>query len=355
MNIGGLVGALLPVFFVLALGYLAGKRNSFDADQTAGLSKLALTFALPASLFVSMTDIPKALLLQQGRLVLALILSHAGLFLVAWVALGHLKSLRGTPSILYALMLSTSATPVFGLAVLQPILGPTSGGTVGLVALAINLTVPPAVILLEMDAAAKQRQVVANAPQPGAVLTGIKHREIAANASQSSAVLTAVKEEEPAAHPSQPSAVLTGLNAGLKSPLLWAPILGITIVLAGSHLPSIVAGCFELIGSATSGVAVFAVGLVLAAHPIRLSRAVWVGSFARITMQSAVLFALLHLLHVISPFARESLVCCSFPLATVVVLFAARYKSSQSEMASMLLVSTLALAITVPAMLWISR
>jgi predicted permease len=51
MNIGGLFGALTPVFFVLALGYFAGKRNAFDADQSAGLSKLALTFALPASLF----------------------------------------------------------------------------------------------------------------------------------------------------------------------------------------------------------------------------------------------------------------------------------------------------------------
>jgi len=79
LNIGGLFGSLTPVFFVLALGYLAGKRNTFDADQAAGLSKLALTFALPASLFVSMTEIPKDLLLQQGRLVLALILSHAGL------------------------------------------------------------------------------------------------------------------------------------------------------------------------------------------------------------------------------------------------------------------------------------
>lgn len=59
MNISGLFGALVPVFFVLALGYLAGKRSVFDADQAAGLSKLALTFALPASLFVSMTDIRK--------------------------------------------------------------------------------------------------------------------------------------------------------------------------------------------------------------------------------------------------------------------------------------------------------
>ena len=67
MNIGGLVGALLPVFFVLALGYFAGKRNAFDADQAAELSKLALGFALPASLFVGMTEIPRELLLQQGR------------------------------------------------------------------------------------------------------------------------------------------------------------------------------------------------------------------------------------------------------------------------------------------------
>ena len=71
MNISGLAGALLPVFFVLALGYLAGKCNAFDADQSAGLSKLALSFALPASLFVSMTQIRKDLLLQQGHLVLA--------------------------------------------------------------------------------------------------------------------------------------------------------------------------------------------------------------------------------------------------------------------------------------------
>src|SRR6202043_748405 len=156
---GGLFGALTPVFFVLAIGYLAGKRNTFDADQSAGLSKLALTFTLPASLFVSMTDIPKDLLLQQGRLVLALILSHAGLFLAAWLLLRRAKSLSGTASIIYSLMLATSATPVFGLAVLEPLLGRTSGGAVGLVALAINLTVPPAVILLEMDAAAKDKGV----------------------------------------------------------------------------------------------------------------------------------------------------------------------------------------------------
>ena len=203
-----------------------------------------------------MTEIPNDLLLQQGPLVLALILSHAGLFLAAWFVLGLVRPLRGTPSIICALSVSTSATPVFGLAVLEPILGPTSGGAVGLVALAINLTVPPAVILLEIDAATKHR---------GATTA-----------------------------PSHSSAIRKGLNAGLKSPLLWAPILGVTVVLASIPLPRVVTSCLNLIGSTTSGVAVL------------------IGSLARISVQSAVLFVLLLLMKVNSPFARETLVFAVF-------------------------------------------
>ena len=317
MNVGGLVGALLPVFFVLALGYFAGKRNEFDADQAAGLSKLALGFALPASLFVGMTEIPRELLLQQGRLVLALILAHVGLFLVAWILLRKLKTLQGPASIICALMLATSATPVFGIAVLQPLLGDTSAGTVGLVALAINLVVPTAIILLESESSG----------------TG------AASAASSS-------------HRAQ---VLSGLKSGLKSPLLWGPVLGIVVVLVGLRIPKEVASCFAMIGSATSGVAVFTVGLTLAAHAFHLSKAVLLGTLGRITVQTAVLFALLHLLHVQSPFAREALVCCSFPLATIVVLLAAKYKAMEAESASALLLSTLSLVVTVPIIIAISR
>jgi malonate transporter len=281
MHVSGLVGALAPVFFVLVLGYVAGKRNEFDIDQSAGLSKLALNFALPASLFVSMTSIPKDLLLKQGRLLLALTIVHVGLFFAIWILLNLVKSLRG------------------------------------LVALTINLTVPLAVVLLAMDETTRRAQAGAGA--------------------------------------SSRSPVLTGLGAGLRSPLLWAPILGIMLTLSGHHLPMQVAACFDLIGSATSGVAVFAVGLVLAAHPILISKAVILGSLARVTLQSALFLMLLHFLHVVSPFADDSLLCCSFPLSNVVVLFAARYRAVEAESASMLLFSTLLLVVTVPAMLWIGN
>jgi hypothetical protein len=48
---------------------------------------------------MSTTDIPTDLLLQQGRLVLTLILSHAGLFVVGWLLLRMVKSISGTASI----------------------------------------------------------------------------------------------------------------------------------------------------------------------------------------------------------------------------------------------------------------
>jgi malonate transporter and related proteins len=320
MNIRGLVGALLPVFFVLALGYLAGKRRSFDADQAAGLSKLALGFALPASLFVGMTEIPRHLLLEQGRLVLVLMLSHMGLFLVAWLLLRRVKALRGPAAIICALMLATSATPVFGIAVLSPLLGDTSTGTVGLVALAINFVVPIAIILLEAQ----------GAPQ---------------NANSAAGSSTS---------PSRRSPALSGIKSGLQSPLLWGPVLGIAVVLLGLRLPADAKGCLEMIGSATSGVAVFTVGLTLAAHSFSLSRTVVLATLGRITVQTAVLFALLLLFHVQSPFAREALVCCSFPLATIAVLLAAKYRAMEGESASALLLSTLSLVVTVPLIMFIS-
>jgi predicted permease len=43
------------------------------------------------------------------------------------------------------------------------------------------------------------------------------------------------------------------------------------------------------------------------------------------------------------------------PLSNVVVLFAVRYKTTEAEAASMLLVSTLLFVVTVPVTLWLGK
>jgi predicted permease len=125
--------------------------------------------------------------------------------------------------------------------------------------------------------------------------------------------------------------IKAGVKGGLQSPRLWAPVLGTLAVLVGLHIPKDMASALETIGSATSSVAVFTIGLTLAAHAFHLSKAVVLGTLGRITLETAVLLTLLQLFHVHGPFAREALVRSSFPLATAVVLVASRYKAMEAD------------------------
>jgi hypothetical protein len=59
---------------------------------------------------------------------------------------------------------------------------------------------------------------------------------------------------------------------------------------------------------------VFAAGLVLAAHLIVLSGGVLLASVARVSVQSAFFWVLLYVPHVVSAFATDSLLCCSFSI-----------------------------------------
>ena len=58
----------------------------------------------------------------------------------------------------------------------------------------------------------------------------------------------------------------------------------------------------------------FAAGLVLAAHLIVLSGSVLLGAVARVSVQSAFFWVLLHVLHVPSAFTTDSLLCCSLSI-----------------------------------------
>ena len=67
-----ILGSIIPVFFVMVLGYLAGWTRDIDNHHVAELNALVMDFALPASLFVAMVQTPRAQLLQQSSLMVVL-------------------------------------------------------------------------------------------------------------------------------------------------------------------------------------------------------------------------------------------------------------------------------------------
>ncbi len=60
--------ALAPVFFVMALGYGAGRLRTVDNHQVDGLNALVMDFALPASLFVATASASRSQTFAQAPL-----------------------------------------------------------------------------------------------------------------------------------------------------------------------------------------------------------------------------------------------------------------------------------------------
>lgn len=86
------LAVLVPVLFVLLLGYFGGRAKAFGTEHVAGINELALDFALPASLFVGVVGISPTELLHDAPFVVAVLVTMLGLYLVA-LAVG-LRMLR---------------------------------------------------------------------------------------------------------------------------------------------------------------------------------------------------------------------------------------------------------------------
>ncbi|HZC35002.1 MAG TPA: AEC family transporter [Chthoniobacterales bacterium] len=308
MPLHNLMAALLPVLFVLLLGFFAGRRHEFDADQTIGFSKLALRFSLPAALFVGMYSVNRETLAGQGPLALVMVLGYAGLFILLFVLLRWLNYTRVSATI-FALCMSSSAVPIYGLALFRPLYSTAAGALVGMIALTTNLAqISVAIFLLETS-----RPCGGGDPMMGSILKTI------------------------------------------QNPLVLAPVVGAILVMLGIHLPDLLIESLQLLGSAASGVAIFASGLTLAAHRFAVKPAVFAGTLVKIIVQPAIFAALLILFRINNTaIGQETFVASAMPLATPCVLFAAQYKEFEAEASALMLLTTLAMIVTLPGGLFFS-
>ncbi|HZC79247.1 MAG TPA: AEC family transporter, partial [Ktedonobacterales bacterium] len=59
---------LAPIFFVMALGYVAGRMRTIDNHHVGEINALVMDFALPASLFVATASAQRSEMMAQGSL-----------------------------------------------------------------------------------------------------------------------------------------------------------------------------------------------------------------------------------------------------------------------------------------------
>src|ERR1700739_1842421 len=145
---GDILNIILPIFSVLLLGYAAGRANQFDSHQVAGINELVLKFALPASLFVGTVSVPRTQLLQETPLLVAMLVSLVGLYIVVFLLGKLLFRHTVAGAALQAIAVSFTAAPFFGPAVLSPIYGTSSAVAISMIALILNIVIVPATLVL---------------------------------------------------------------------------------------------------------------------------------------------------------------------------------------------------------------
>jgi malonate transporter and related proteins len=309
------LSVLLPVLFVIGLGFWAGRAKQFDSDQVHGFNELVLDFALPAMLFVGIVSTPRSTLLAALPFAFAMIVASLGLFLVvALVSVLVLRHTLGTAAMQSASVSNTNVA-FSGVPILTPLFGQSSVFAVAASTLILNVTIVPLMVtMLEYD---RQRSSAG------------KHN---------------------------PAALIgKSLLSSFKMPYVLSPVLAAIIVLLGFSVPKQIESMLELIGSATSGVALFVAGLILAAFPIKVTAETVGNMLVKMIVQPVIMALLVMALGIVKPIGSEAILICSLPTAVISPMLALRYKVYEGEAASTLLLTTLAMVVVVPIVIALTR
>jgi malonate transporter len=304
---------ITPDFLRSAAGIRRGRAKKFESDQVAGINELVLDFALPASLFVGTVRTPRDQLLQQGPLVLALLIGIVGLYVIVLLLGRQLFRHPMGVAALQAITVCFSAGPYFGPAVLTPVYGASSAVAISMIAIILNIViVPMTLVLIEIS-----------------------------------------RETESSAAKSIASLVGPALVNAVKTPFVWAPLLAVALVLVGVSVPPLVDSALSLIGQATGGVALFVAGLMIAAHKVIFNLEVGVNTVLKMLVQPAVFFLLALAFGVKPPFLYEGLLLTALPSGPMGILLATRNKMYESDASSALAVTSVAMLITLPIILYL--
>jgi malonate transporter len=261
--------ALVPIFFVMFLGYFAGARRIINNQHVASLIVLLLTFAVPVAAFVGIAQTSRSGLEENGKLVFILVISMLVIFGITF-ALNHcVFRLSPGENAVQSLSVGFPNFPAVGLPLLGSLMGSGSAVSVALCLAAGSIFISP-LTLAVLEARGKP---------PG----------------------------------SSPDLVVNTLFRSVYKPVVIAPVAGLVVVILGIHLNEVISHALNLIGATTAGLACFVTGLILSAQPLRLNLNVGVCVFLKNVGLPLVAYAIALALGMSGQIARETVLLAPYP------------------------------------------
>jgi malonate transporter and related proteins len=295
-----LAAAVLPVFGLVACGYLAGRAGLVTQASSVALNQFVYAFALPAMLFIavyrgSLDDI------LSGAFLLAVVLATVGTAAVGFV-LSRMSGASPAQSTMRALNASFANTGYLGIPLVTIAYGERAALPAALATVATNfVSFALAIVCLELFVN----------PRRG----GMRR----------------------------------ALRGVLMSPLIWPIVLAIVLVGLQVKLPLPVERFATLLAAAAGPCALFAIGLFVSQLSIRAGAAAsWQSSALKLVLHPLLMAALVFWVLPVDPFwAKIAVVCASLPLGATAFVLAQRYELLEAETSTGAVLSTAASVLTV--------
>ncbi len=295
-----IASALVPVFFVMALGYFAGKRGIVDNVNIKSLNMFLMMFALPAALFTAIASTPRDVIVQNASLMGVLAISLLVVFVVMALVQYKLFKLGQADGAVQTLTVSFPNFASIGLPLLVGMYGNQAALPVAIAIATGSVTISPLTLTL---------------------------LELSKN-----------KGDEGGSKVAQ---FLGALRKSVSKPIFIAPMLAVILALSGFQIPVIASKSLSLIGQATAGAGLFLTGLILSAQPFRINGNVILGVFLKNIAQPLLAAGVVRLLQVPQPMAAQVVLLIGIPAGFFGLVFGAGYGSRPAVAGSTLVASSL--------------
>lgn len=329
--------ALAPTFFVMALGYGAGRTGNINNMHVAELNTVVMSYCLPASLFVATASSRWSELIGQWPILLSLAVVMMGGYLLWYAYQRYGRRQDSSESALQSLAVAQPNFAAAAFPVITALFGASHLSTVAVgIAVGSLMPSPLTLALLELDQS--------RSADAGPTRTAEGPRRTAGPSAGAQ-----VADGAKIARTSGWGPIAGASRHALTKPIVLAPVFGTLVSLSGWRLPAFVSASLREIGVAAGGMGLLVTGLVLSESRFRLTLNTLVGVVLSNVVQPVLAFAICRAVDAPTEITKLAVVMAALPSGFFGILFGNSYQRISSEANSTIIASTIFSALTLAA------
>ncbi|SFT77925.1 hypothetical protein SAMN05192562_10249 [Kosakonia arachidis] len=216
-----LLQSLFPLVFIMLLGWLSGKLGYTHRKDATVLATVVIRFALPFHLFIgALNTNPDKI--KNFSFMAVLVIGLMGSYLLTLILSRYVFRHDIKTSAIQSLVCAFPDMAYFGAPVLSVLIGPEGflGVLIGNLVTSV-LMIPLTIILIRMGDKGTDLETL----HPGKL-------------------------------------IMQNLLRAVRNPIVWIPVSGVVLSLAGVQLPHLLSSPIEMVGKIAGGLSLFALGLL---------------------------------------------------------------------------------------------